>query len=153
MQGRIWCINWWNLFVIPPDGSWWISKRKDVCQQAIVQWWRFWSGRRSHLHRLSVMWFTFRSGKWVRKVASFCIISLKTVLILVFEHCLSSIAFRSVVDQNSVPLYCPKSTNRLHSVGMIYRPFKVWTILSLSSCCRLYLTFDISWMTINQNYH
>lgn len=76
-------------FVIPLYESWWTSKREVVCQQAIVQRWRFWSGRRSHLHWLSVVWFTFRSGKWVWKVVAFCIISLKSVLIPISEHCLS----------------------------------------------------------------
>ncbi|XP_022138607.1 uncharacterized protein LOC111009710 isoform X2 [Momordica charantia] len=31
-----------------------------------------------------------------------------------------------VVDQNSVPLYCPKSLNRLHVVSMIYKPFMLY---------------------------
>lgn len=76
------------------------------------------------------------------KYPAFYIISLATIIIMISEHYLLFIAFRPVVDQNSVPLYCPKSLNRLHVVSMIYKPFMVWmTILALSSCSRLYFTF------------
>lgn len=33
---------------------------------------------------------------------------------------------RSSSDQNVLPLYCQKSSNRLHVVNTIYRPFMVW---------------------------
>ncbi|KAF5740301.1 hypothetical protein HS088_TW11G00368 [Tripterygium wilfordii] len=34
--------------------------------------------------------------------------------------------YRSVVEQTSFPLYCPKSSNHLHAVSMIYRPFMLY---------------------------
>ncbi|KAF2291431.1 hypothetical protein GH714_024017 [Hevea brasiliensis] len=33
---------------------------------------------------------------------------------------------RHIFKQNSVPLYCPKSSDHLHIVGMIYRPFMLY---------------------------
>lgn len=32
---------------------------------------------------------------------------------------------RSNIEQNAIPLYCQRSSNRLHVVGTIYRPFLV----------------------------
>ncbi|XP_031275344.1 uncharacterized protein LOC116133802 [Pistacia vera] len=34
--------------------------------------------------------------------------------------------YRSISEQNSVPLYCERSSNRLHVVTLIYRPFMLY---------------------------
>ncbi|GFP89779.1 hypothetical protein PHJA_001121700 [Phtheirospermum japonicum] len=42
------------------------------------------------------------------------------------EHCGNPVNVRTGVEQNTNPLYCGKSSNRLHVVGNIYRPFLLY---------------------------
>ncbi|CAK9147279.1 unnamed protein product [Ilex paraguariensis] len=37
-----------------------------------------------------------------------------------------NLEFRSSIKQETIPLYCQKSSNRLHIVGLIYRPFMLY---------------------------
>ncbi|GLT73503.1 hypothetical protein SLA2020_453570 [Shorea laevis] len=37
-----------------------------------------------------------------------------------------NLEYRSTFEQNTIPLYCSKSSNRLHAVSLIYRPFMLY---------------------------
>lgn len=51
------------------------------------------------------------------------------------------LCFRHIFNQNSIPLYCPESSDHLHVVSLIYRPLMVWIFL----CSTLLLPLLFCW--------
>lgn len=124
LQSKFSRIHWWNIFANYLGRSPRARSREDVYQQAATfAWWEQF-GWRSHNYWLSDMrcpseWQTsVRTSIWTS--------SLFKQSIHYTDKLRSG---RSNTEQNTIPLYCQRSSDRLHMIGTIYRPFLVQLIL------------------------